>query len=291
MSKWKAAKLDNMKKVALATGGILGNGASEKISSGSHSVEQSQTTLKIPKSVLKTDDELAIEIYSPMGAPGNKPCIVFSHGWETSPKAYESLLKELASHGYMVVSVGHPSSSQPYSGLIDSEKEFFEDKTSIQANNLGFVIDWIQKGERNPSKQIVLAGHSMGGAASVLASQNHPQIAGCINLDGSLKGESGVRTKGLEIPFLMVLADHLKDAVPSEEFEAFSAWKTKEYDLMIQDWEKLIQNSPKSRKMQITGIGHMDFAVASDKAFSEGNLKALQCTSKEMLKFLGSISS
>ncbi len=288
----KVAQCKISRKIAAAAAGLAGTAAATKSDldpfplTGSCSVEKSRTTLKIPASSLKTDPSVEIEIYTPSKMDKNRPCIVFSHGWETRPEAYEPLLKELASHGYVIINVGHPSSSEPYPYPIASEKEFFEERTSIQAANLRFVIDRIRSGEfasLGVSGKIVLAGHSMGGAASVLASREDPEIAGCINLDGGLKGGLDVRTKGLNMPFLMLLADHLKDepTIPPEEQKEFQNWKTKEYQPMVEDWEALVRNSPHSQKIKIAAVGHMDFVLGR-------SLKAHQGASGAILKFLKS---
>lgn len=43
--------------------------------------------------------------------PGRYPVVIFNHGFGSFQKQSTSLLEELASHGYVVLSVGHPSES------------------------------------------------------------------------------------------------------------------------------------------------------------------------------------
>ena len=44
---------------------------------------------------------------SPSGVPKSLPVLVFSHGYTGPVSAYSALLEDLASHGYIVLSVGH----------------------------------------------------------------------------------------------------------------------------------------------------------------------------------------
>ena len=44
-------------------------------------------------------------------APGRYPVLVFNHGFGSFQKQSTSLLEELASHGYVVLSVGHAAES------------------------------------------------------------------------------------------------------------------------------------------------------------------------------------
>ncbi len=235
---------------------------------------------------------------------GKMPVLIFSHGWGVNPAEYRPLLEELASHGYIVFSLNHPSSSgyAPFSpnppifddrneaGCEDPKKFASElDRiTSIQVDNIHFVADYIRKKEGNETP-IVLAGHSLGGASSIIAARNDPEIRGCINLDGGLRG-GDKKSEGLKTPLLMIFADHLKNATPEDQ-----EWIAKEYVPMLKDWTDLHENSKRigdSYIGQIKGTSHMDFSTGpmlnwllGEKTL-DGALKAHVVASRAIVQFM-----
>lgn len=238
---------------------------------------------------------------------GKRPCVIFSHGWGVNASGYRPLLEEMASHGYTVLSINHPSSSED--GLNMSPEEL----AKMQAHNIRFVVEQIRNktlaGIRdivNPER-IVLAGHSMGGNASVLVARDDSHIAGCINLDGALTGDK--RTEGVEMPLLMIFSDVFKDVdkMSTKAQEEFQVWKTNDYVPMLKTWQSFHENSlaslkrrglgleETSRTGQIKGVGHMDFSMMPLLSWLVGEktlnsaLKAQKIASEEMLKFMHSV--
>lgn len=249
--------------------------------------------------------------------PGKRkmPVLIFSHGLGVNPTDYRHLLENLASRGCLVVSLNHPSSSghAPFSQeAFDSEalnqldrsdpekcSKEIERLASKQAENIRFVVEQIRSGsldgiskELALSDRIVLAGHSLGGSASVIVSKTDPDIAGCIDVDGALQKDD--HSTGLKMPLLMIFADHLRDQDKGskEEREEFQNWKTKGYDPMFQDWKTLHENSTNSRVGQIKGISHMDFCITPVLNWLVGlntansALKAQQIASWEISRFM-----
>jgi pimeloyl-ACP methyl ester carboxylesterase len=237
------------------------------------------------------------------------PVVVFSHRLDGNPTDYRPLLEELASHGYILISLNHPSSSgnAPFTQenlrtrglpLGGRGNEAFmtevERLTAIQANNIEFIVDLIHRGELHelsnlgPINQIVLAGHSIGGAASVIASRKHPNIVGCINLDGGLLGDR--KTEGLEIPMLTLLSKPIKKSASNFAMQ----------QKIVQDIETFHENSPNSHKEQINNCTHYDFGSLPalllhliDQKPPAGSLQgALQthkAASLALIRFLNSI--
>ncbi len=64
---------------------------------------------KVPRLLLRPGESFAVRDAAP--APGRYPVVVFNHGLGSFQKQSASLLQELASHGYVALSVGHPSES------------------------------------------------------------------------------------------------------------------------------------------------------------------------------------
>ena len=136
------------------------------------------------------------------------------------------------------------------------------------ANNIQYVIDEVRNGSLkslgDPNK-IILVGHSLGGAASIMVSRTDPAISGCVNLDGSLTGNA--KTDGFTQPLLMLIGDHQKGISENEqhleeEVREHAKFSRKSLD----EYETLCRNSPHSEKIVIPGAEHMDF---SDKPFSD----------------------
>jgi len=64
---------------------------------------------KVPKFLLPKNPSKSAP--DAAAAPGRYPVLVFNHGFGSFQKQSASLMEELASHGYVVLSVGHPSES------------------------------------------------------------------------------------------------------------------------------------------------------------------------------------
>ena len=250
----------------------------------------------------------------------NIPIIIFSHGFGVDPAAYRPLLEELASHQYLVLNLNHPGSSGFAEFSKDEAKnqadfesfstrdcktpdekskkwaainKKFEEMQTTQEANIRLVIELVKKGELqglpkniNSESPIVVAGHSLGGDASVTASRDNPNIAGCINLDGNLESPEESRLEGLKIPLLQIIADLPE---PADEIEIEIQKK------MVRERKTFLENSPQSTLKEITGAGHMDFTIYpfTDWLFGEPRadvgLKTHKTTSKEILNFMKDI--
>jgi dienelactone hydrolase len=245
---------------------------------------------------------------------GKMPILIFSHGMGVDPLLYRPLLEELASHGYVVLTLNHPSSSgyAPFSQDVYNESAFehmylsdrqkfkreVENLSSAQANNIRFVLDRIRQGDLEILKnlgsidQIILSGHSLGGAASIMVSRDDPQIAGCINLDGGLTGETESRTAGLMMPVLTILSDHELHQ-PKEGADGYE-----ESQQNARDWDAFHHHCAGSpQPVTIKDISHMDFASSGPmlgwligKETLLGALKAHKMASQAMLQFMHSMA-
>ncbi len=165
--------------------------------------------------------QLRVDVY---GKGENKPIILFSHGYGVDALCYHHLLEKLASEGYAVVAINHPSSSMGKD--TDESPDRMALLERMQKNNIVRVIKEIQNGQLkdvgNP-KHIVLAGHSMGGVASLLASKIDG-VKGVVNLDGGLRNGNININHPNPKPVLTVLGDHTKDGPESQSF--LESWNT-----------------------------------------------------------------
>ena len=142
------------------------------------------------------------------------PLIVFSHGGISTITSNLSLYKELASHGYVVVSVGHTyhALSTKIDGknvYIDSgymrdlkienshldiknSHHLFQKWMKLRMEDLNFVVDTFKKNslEKHNSiyslidiNKIGVAGHSLGGSAALGVARQRDDIKAVIALE------------------------------------------------------------------------------------------------------------
>ncbi|MEH7085558.1 dienelactone hydrolase family protein [Neobacillus drentensis] len=158
-----------------------------------------------------------VEFWYPKNVKETYPLLVFSHGAYGIKASNTSTYTELASHGYVVVSIDHPyhsfftASEDGTKVLINSDynheienlnKEGFYTKEEeyeliqkwmkLRTDDMNFVIDTIlkkAKSDNNPvyqqinTEKIGVFGHSMGGAASVWLGRERKDIDAVVNID------------------------------------------------------------------------------------------------------------
>ncbi|MBT2289084.1 dienelactone hydrolase family protein [Paenibacillus albidus] len=164
-----------------------------------------------------------VEFWYPDQADGTYPLLVFSHGAFGIKASNTSTFTELASHGYVVVSIDHPYHSfytvsedgkvvtfnPEYMQEVNNANkeggyslgEFFEltqKWMKLRTDDMDFVMDTIleQAGQKKDSvyeridtQKIGVFGHSMGGAASVALSRERDDIDAVVNIDAPFFSE------------------------------------------------------------------------------------------------------
>ncbi|WP_394234880.1 dienelactone hydrolase family protein [Niallia oryzisoli] len=172
----------------------------------------------------KGDNRLVnVEFWYPEKADGTYPLLVFSHGANGIKASNTSTYMELASHGYVVVSIDHPYhslytrsedgtmafiSSDYNREVSDSNKEGIYTKEEsyeliqkwmkLRTDDMNFVIDTILEKAKNDknsvyqhidTEKIGVFGHSMGGAASVWLGRERDDITAIVNIDAPFFSE------------------------------------------------------------------------------------------------------
>lgn len=158
----------------------------------------------------------------PKNGNGTYPLLVFSHGAYGIKDSNSSTYTELASHGYVVVSIDHPYHSfytRSEDGIVtminsDFRKEFENKNKGVYSNeeeynliqkwmklrtdDMNFVIDTILtkvKSDNDPifqhinTEKIGVFGHSMGGAASVWLGRTRDDVSAVVNIDAPFFSE------------------------------------------------------------------------------------------------------
>jgi predicted dienelactone hydrolase len=174
-----------------------------------------------------------------VGAPldqrgGGRPVILYSHGFTTNRSLGTVLVEDLASRGYVVVTIDHthdagevefpdgriaasavPNSSDPAEFLKTAAKA-----TQVRSDDARYVLDQlvaINRGnnpdaERRPLPQnmrgafdlskVGIFGHSLGGATAAGAMHDDRRFKAGIDMDGWLFGP--VIKTGLDRPFMFM---------------------------------------------------------------------------------------
>jgi hypothetical protein len=142
------------------------------------------------------------------------PVVIFSPGGQAPVLAYQILLEELASHGYVVFGLEHGTDSaliiRPDRSMITyvnrrpadplptvAYLEAVRDEAARRSTDIAFSLDRIAQLAKQPGStfrnrmdlsHIGVFGHSAGGQAAVRACQMDRRLRACLNLDGEMFG-------------------------------------------------------------------------------------------------------
>lgn len=146
--------------------------------------------------------------YDGSGAP--YPGITFGHGWITAVTRYQSTLEHLATWGYFVIA------SESYGGLFPDHSAF--------ADDLRWCLTYLENQHADPGswlhQQVDTAnfgasGHSMGGGASILATQRDPRIRALANMAAAETNPSAITAiAGIFAPVCLIAGDEDSIAPP-----------------------------------------------------------------------------
>ncbi|MFZ6664003.1 alpha/beta hydrolase family protein [Peijinzhouia sedimentorum] len=123
-----------------------------------------------------------------------KPIIIFAHGFKGFMDwgHFPMLSAEMAKNGFVFIrfnfSMNGITESSPME--IEDEEAFGRNTFSDEMNDLGAVIDWVQKeaggivGQELNLDQLSLMGHSRGGGLVILKATEDPRVKATISLAG-----------------------------------------------------------------------------------------------------------
>jgi predicted dienelactone hydrolase len=182
------------------------------------------------------------------------PVVLFSPGFGVSRPLYSGLAADLASHGYLVAVLDHPSEVQPVElpdGSIvppvpvDSE-EALAALLPVRMADTRAALGLLARLDAEPGGRmhkaldlgrVALAGHSFGGAVAAEAMRLDQRVRAGVNLDGTMLGR--VVDTGLDRPFLLVGSDGHGEQDPT--------------------WTSFRTRSPRATTLEIAGAAHLDF--------------------------------
>ncbi|QGG51980.1 alpha/beta hydrolase family protein [Lysinibacillus pakistanensis] len=178
------------------------------------------------------------------------PVLLFSHGFGSTRMQSISQMEELASHGYIVVSVDHTNDAAytkfpdgqevmsqadaySYSYNIEDEKD-----VKTRSKDMSYVLNQLTMlNGKDPQSlftgkidmdKIGIFGHSYGGSTAAQALLDDSRISAGINIDGPL--HEPVASSGFEQPFMFILNEdylYLSDEeiqytnITPEEFQKY----------------------------------------------------------------------
>ncbi len=203
-----------------------------------------------------------------------KPVVIASHGSCGPIENNGTLYKELVSHGYEVLAVGHTGHAAsvtlengkkvgPSKEFImemgapspnaDTEKTYsiFKKWMELRLTDLNYVMDDYKK-KNGDSKKFIALGHSLGGSAAYGIARTRPEVVACIALESPFLFD----IKGVEADdFVFDESDY---TVPVLNIYSDSSWK------YLREWKQYKNNArfldsenPIYTNIHYEGTGHM----------------------------------
>ena len=189
------------------------------------------------------------------------PVLFFSSGFFMAAQLYSSLIEEMASHGYVVVTINHtdacwpvmfPDGSSPvilpelanvFSNKERSCMQTFDMTQETWIKDIEFVLSWLRNQPLTKSldlSQMGIFGHSFGGSTATEASRQYNDFKAMANLDGMLFGPNW--DKPFETPSLFVVAEKqltheeaLNAGLTIEQFDSLLARSSKKVFDQLKD--------------------------------------------------------
>jgi dienelactone hydrolase len=175
----------------------------------------------LPPDALSTTRTRAAADAMPEGTQHSLPLVVLSPGFTNSRSSLTALAEDLASHGYVAAGIDHTYESYGTEfpdGRITTclaretrqrDSGFHERVMGGRAADVSFVLSeltgahpaWPGATLIDPSR-MAMAGHSLGGAATIAAMLADSRIRAGVDMDGSTVAE--IPAQGLSRPFLFL---------------------------------------------------------------------------------------
>lgn len=198
--------------------------------------------LELGISSIPSDFYKRIKAHAIIDAPifdgaGTFPVLIFSPGLGVYCSAYQTIIEDIVSHGYVVVGINHPGISgitvfpdghfviaESYENEDENQEDYLSEKFKVVVNDIKNVVEQLAiinssssdhhlKGKLDMSN-IGLYGHSFGGAAAVDVCGQIEGCKGAMDIDGTLHGNNYLNPMKFPV-FLMLAEEHTPDLDPS----------------------------------------------------------------------------
>jgi dienelactone hydrolase len=207
--------------------------------------------------------------------PGRRPTLVYSPAGADPRTIGTSLAEDLASHGYVVVTMDHPGEASevvfPDGRLrvIEITPDVLTDPVrsrlmmDTRFADMRFVLDHLSDlHESIDLRRVGVYGHSAGGATAAV-SLEHPQVRAAANLEGYLDTLDGelypIARHGTRKPLLLAGTDGFRD----ERFD--------------RTWSAVLSHGGPVRRVQLSDANHWiwtDYAAFAPQLQSAGLMTA-----------------
>lgn len=150
-------------------------------------------------------------VAEPVAAPSDGcPVVAFGHGFLQRPALYDSLLAAVASRGYYVVAPDTQTGPWPNHRRL--------------ADDLWLVAQWAKDAVpwTGAGRGIVLAGHSMGAGAAILAASHHVEVDAVVTL-AALETRPPARLEAIKAPCLFVVGSQDRIVGPARTRRLYDA--------------------------------------------------------------------
>jgi hypothetical protein len=221
---------------------------------------------------------------------GGHPVVIFSPGLGAPPLVYTATLEDLASHGFVVVSVSHPYSiavtAFPDGRVVRSNEAGLaaaaslnepgdsqeiaarhDDVGAVCVNDVRFVLD--ELGRLNREDELLAArlnlsavgifGHSLGGATAARTVQIDARFRAGINMDGTDFGVTAGTGISRPMMWLSSQIHNFDDAALAKagttRAQFAEAWRT--YDKRTNE---MLQRTADGSRAVVRGTAHLTFA-------------------------------
>ena len=247
------------------------------------------------------------------------PLVIFSHGAFGYYQSNTSTYQELASKGYVVISLDHPYHSffttDTDGKLITVDPGFMQEVQYVNENNtpetdifdysskwlklrtddMNFVIDTIQLAKKKDihtsedvmnaikmadDNNIGLFGHSLGGATSVTVGRQREEVKAVIDLDGTMLGEQIAYENGR----YEFNDEPYPVPILAVDTESHHQAALEYGDLYVNN--KVIENAVDGREVYFKDAGHMNFTDLPlfspflAKMLGTGTIDKVECMEK-----------
>jgi hypothetical protein len=192
------------------------------------------------------------------------PILVFGPGLTWTPAEYATIIEEIVSNGYIVVSyvpTGFAGTTQLANGKIvkgtlgvQQQDILFSDALFVETH-----LAWLQNGWMNDHVDIHnvgVFGHSLGAAAALVSAAKDSSVKAVVDLDGDLMGSA--LTQKLSQPSLYLCHDE-RSAIAKAENKMEKEGRERSEYRRHSDWVRATDNAKISLRLRITDIEHLNF--------------------------------
>lgn len=252
------------------------------------------------------------------------PVILFLPSWHGRRNQNVVQAEELASHGFVVVGIDHPFSTEVTAfpdgrkawttldggPIFDSEEavarflRIADEEMRIRTADARFVLDELESLNRSDPQGILTGrltldevgafGHSLGGSVSAELCRRDPRVVAGVNLDGWHLGPTA--NESIETPFLVLFSDGWIPTPADVERAEGHQRLQKAFDL---ENVRMIEESlshPHSAVFEVQGASHANFCDSPfysplkrlTGAGSIDHLRAIEITNGFLLTFFRS---